>query len=152
KRNCDSAEANTADLSVEIRTVSGNPALPTSTVLATATVPGASVPAPPNLGWVTVHFASPAPVSAGTKYVLVAASQGGCIVSLSPLVISPEYAWGLDSHDSYAGGTRLTSGDAGASWSSEAGSDLAFKTYVDSAPTANAGPDQTVNGGSLVTL
>ncbi len=151
-RNC----ASPGDPSVQIRTVSGNPSLPTSTVLATATVPAASVPAS-TPGWVTVLFPTPATVSAGTRYALVAASGAVCPGS-GGFLFTTGYFWGYTVQDLYGGGTRVGSSDGGASWSS-GGEDLAFKTYVeppppppDNAPTANAGPDQMVNEGSLVTL
>jgi hypothetical protein len=141
KRNCGSS---TEDLSVQIRTSSGNPALPTNTVLATATVPSASVPS--SIGWVTVHFPTPATVSGGTRYALVAASVGTCIISLDPLIGTAAYGWGLDSHNPYGGGTRLSSSDAGASWSSQAGADLAFKTFVVPEAPAPPGPDPDPTG------
>ena len=122
-----------SDLSVQIRTVSGNPALPTSTVLASATVPAASVPAGSagsGLGWVAVHFPTPATVNAGTRYALVAASTASCALPPPALVAITGYDWGLDLHDPYGGGTRLRSSDAGGSWSSQGGEDFAFKTYV----------------------
>jgi hypothetical protein len=146
-RNC----ASPGGLSVQIRTVSGDPALPTSTVLATAGVPAASVPTS-SPGWVTVVFPTPAPVRAGTRYALVATSGATCFVPPSLFVTG--YYWGFAGQDLYGGGTVVSSTDAGASWSSQGGADFAFKTYVtpDTAPAANAGPDQTVNGGSPVTL
>jgi hypothetical protein len=147
ERNCTSPGS---DVSVQVRTVSGNPAVPTSTALATASVPAASVPSSP--GWVTVLFATPAPVSAGTHYALVAAASGATC-PVSPSLWATGYFWGFTFQDLYGGGTRVSSLNGGA-WSSQGGGDFAFKTYVipDTAPTANAGPDQTVNGGSLVTL
>jgi K319L-like, PKD domain len=146
-RNC----ASPGVLTVQIRTVSGDPALPTSTVLASASVPAASVPTG-TPAWVTVPFAVPVPVSAGTRYALVATSGGTC--QSSPTLFVPGYYWWFANQDPYAGGTLVSSSDAGGSWSSQGGSDFAFKTYVvpDNAPTASAGPDQTVNGGAPVTL
>ena len=133
------------DLSVQIRTVSGNPALPTSTLLATTTVPAASVPL--SFGWVTVQFPAPAAVSAGTRYALVAASTGACGVFIggTPVGAIPGYAWRFASAEPYTGGTRLSSSNAGASWSSLAGEDFAFKTYV-VPPPPDPDPDPTGPG------
>ncbi len=117
-----------AALSVEIRNVSGG--LPGSMVLASHSVPASSVPDHTASAFVPVNFATPASVSAGTQYAIVAYS------STSP--ISNTYSWNASlASNPYAGGVGVftsTSPPAGG-WTSLSG-DLAFKTYV----TPPAGP------------
>ena len=81
----------TTPLNVEIRDISGG--APGGTVLAGQSVPASSVPAAGS--WVTVNFATPAPVTAGSQYAIVAYS--------STLSITQHYFWGYGG-DSYAGG------------------------------------------------
>jgi hypothetical protein len=112
----------TAPLNVEIRDVSGG--APGGTVLAGQSVPASSVPAAGS--WVTVNFAIPAPVTAGSQYAIVAYS--------STLSITQHYFWGYGGN-SYAGGGfsyTSTSPPSGA-WTPTT-VDLAFKTYVGPAP------------------
>ena len=117
----------TAPLNVEIRDVSGG--APGGTVLAGQSVPASSVPAAGS--WVTVNFATPAPVTAGSQYAIVAYS--------STLSITQHYFWGYGGN-SYAGGGfayTSTSPPSGA-WTPTT-VDLAFKTYVGPAsPTTTA--------------
>ena len=145
-RNCTSPNdgAFPSDLSVQIRTVSGDPPLPTSTVLATASVPAASFIGPIRSSpeWVTVLFPTPATVNAGTRYALVAASTGTCAVRLGEAfpALLVGYFWGYSFQDPYGGGTRVSSWDGEANWLqvAEFGEDFAFKTYV--LPQAPAPP------------
>ena len=119
----------TAPLNVEIRDVSGG--APGGTVLAGQSVPASSVPAAGS--WVTVNFATPAPVTAESQYAIVAYS--------STLSITQHYFWGYGGN-SYAGGGfayTSTSPPSGA-WTPTT-VDLAFKTYVGPAPpTTTAQP------------
>ena len=109
----------TTPLTVEIRNTSAGD--PGGTVLAGQTVPASSVPAAPS--WVTFNFATPAPVTAGTQYAIVASS--------SPVSMSQHYDWGYGG-DSYAGGrfTYTTSSPPSGPWTTGSTADLAFKTYV----------------------
>ncbi len=139
-RNCPSP----ADPSVQIRTVSGDPPLPTSTVLATATIPAASVEAL-TPGWVMVFFPTPATVTAGTRYALVAASPTACPIFMGDILWATGYFWGYTVQDLYGSGTRVGSSDAGASWSSQV-EDLAFKTYVEPPPPPPPDPGPEPSG------
>jgi Ca2+-binding RTX toxin-like protein len=115
----------TGNLRVQIRTVSGG--TPTNDVLATASVPAASVPVgtnSQNYGWVEVPFAAAATVSAGTLYAIVASTGGTCPS------IAYTYWWGLQIQNPYGGGTDVYSLDGGASWTISGVYDNAFKTYV----------------------
>lgn len=136
------------DLSVQIRTVSGSPAVPTDTVLATATpLPVASVPLS-SPEWVTVQFPTPATVSPGTLYALVATSDGYCPSVANPDQL-PGYHWGGTDLDFYVGGTWVsTPFFTGTGWQGRGG-DLAFKTYV--APPAGTG-DGSGGGGTTTTV
>ncbi len=119
--------SSTAPLTVEIRNTSGG--APGSSVLASASVPAASVSSLG--GWVTVEFASPAAVTSGTQYAIVAytADTG----------TDTNYDWNVSGSNPYAGGNMWTSlasppatwGDGGIS-----SDDVAFKTYVANVTTS----------------
>jgi hypothetical protein len=109
----------TGPLTVEIRDTSGG--LPGSTVLASASVPASSVPT--SFSWIEVDFASPAPVTSGTQYAIVAYTAdtgqfGG-------------YRWSAGNGDVYSGGAgwRSFASPPSTTWSGLT-ADLAFKTYV----------------------
>ena len=123
-------------LSVQLRTVSGSPALPTSTVLAAASVPSASIPVrPSDGGWVTALFPAPATVNAGTQYALVATSGSECDLGTFHFM---GYSWGCVDKNPYPGGTAVF---GAGTWTSVSGDDLAFKTYV-----VSGGGSQTATG------
>jgi hypothetical protein len=121
---------------VELRTASGG--LPTSTVLATTSVPGFSSGA---AAFYTATFASPAAVTAGTQYAYTvhpSANRTGtyaAIFSLTP--------------GAYANGDRVVSTNSGATWvinttlTPPAGAtiptarDLSFKSFIDSGYSAS---------------
>jgi hypothetical protein len=117
-----------AYLSVEIRDVSGS--APGGMVLASHTVPSSGVPSSPS--FVSIVFAPPAPVAAGTRYAIVAYSSasGG-----------PAYQW-LHSvaANPYVAGDAFSSTTSPPSiWTPIAGNyDQAFKTYV--VPATTSGP------------
>jgi hypothetical protein len=114
------------DLTVQILSVSGG--VPSSTVLAAATVLESSVTPEGVPVWVSVPFAIPAASSAGTQYAIV--------ISASSICGSDCYQWGTALSDPYAGGEALDSADSGSTWFSPgAGLDRAFKTYVTSPPS-----------------
>ena len=127
----------TAPLSVEIRDVSGG--APGSMVLASQSVPGSSVPGSP--AFVSINFATPAPVVAGTQYAIVAYSSTNS---------TNAYAWSYSATaNPYAGGVglyTLTSPPSGA-WNPLSGmADLAFKTYVVVPTSGPTGPTSGPTG------
>ena len=109
----------TTPLTVEIRDTSGSD--PGATVLAAQSVPASSIPA--TASWVTFNFATPAPVTAGSQYAVLAYS--------SPVSMTQHYDWGYGG-DSYAGGrfTYTLSSPPTGPWTTGSTADLAFKTYV----------------------
>ena len=113
-------------LTAEIRNVSGG--APGSTVLASQSVPAASIPA--SLYFVPFTFATPAPVVAGTQYAIVAYTSGSPGVDW----------WGVENPGLYAGGEIRSNPNSPPSGSSSGpgGADLAFKTYVVTAAPLNA--------------
>ena len=113
--------APTTPVTVEIRDTSGGD--PGATVLAAHSVPAASIPT--GGSWVTVNFATPAPVTAGSQYAVLAYS--------SPVSMTQFYEWGYGG-DLYAGG-RFTYASSSppppaGPWTPGSTTDLAFKTYV----------------------
>jgi hypothetical protein len=109
--------APTAPLSVEIRDVyAGAPGV---IVLASHSVPASGFPA----AFMSIKFATPAPVVAGTQYAIVAYSSTG---------ISNPYLWFVSTANPYAGGQKFAgpSPPSLGSWSGYPTGDLAFKTYV----------------------
>jgi hypothetical protein len=123
-------------LTVEIRDVAGG--APGTTVLASAAVPPADVPTG-GLAFVEVPFDSPAAVTAGSQYAIVAYTGGDNV-----------YRWGIvNGGNPYAGGSAFTSGQSPPStWSSASlSSDLAFKTYV--APPDTTAPTSTATAAPV---
>jgi uncharacterized repeat protein (TIGR01451 family) len=119
---CASCSGANPAITVEIRTTSGG--LPTSTVLASTTIPGFSSGAGI---FYTATFASPAAVTAGTQYAYtlrILTPRTGTYAA----VFSP-------GPTSYASGDRVVSTTSGASWtiptSTGTARDLVFSTYVD---------------------
>ncbi len=109
----------TTPVTVEIRDTSAG--APGATVLAAQSIPASSIPAAAS--WVTVNFATPAPVTAGSRYAVLAYS--------SPISMPQHYEWGYGG-DVYAGGrfTYATSSPPSTPWTTGSTNDLAFKTYV----------------------
>jgi hypothetical protein len=123
-------------LLVEIRTVSAG--TPTSTVLATATVPEASVSCC-SFDWISVTLGVPVASAAGTQYAIVLGAPGasGC----DPSGNCNNYFWGSALTNPYSAGTQVVSVDGGASWPIIVpDNDFAFKTYVTSAPGPHVPP------------
>jgi hypothetical protein len=111
--------APTLPLMVEIRNATG--AGPGATVLANGSVPASAAPATP--AFVSVAFANPAAVQAGTLYAIVAYNSD----------TAPRFwAWAIDPTNPYSRGDSFytASSPPGATWTSFAGNDLSFKTYV----------------------
>ena len=107
----------TYPLTVEIQAVSGG--LPNGTVLASASVPAASVPDESG-SWIPIPI-GPVAVTAGTQYAIVASVT-------PPPPDSDFYGWSRSSSDVYADGTALMS-EAGMGWFLMP-FDQAFRTYV----------------------
>jgi hypothetical protein len=118
----------TDPVTVEIRNTSSS--APGSSVLASASLPPASIPL--TSAFVPVTFASPPAVAAGTQYAIVA-------YSADP---SNDYGWGTKLADVYPGGHsyNVTLSPPGPSpvWNDGAAVDQAFKTYV-ATPVAATG-------------
>jgi hypothetical protein len=118
---CASCSGTDQPLTVEVRTTSSN--LPTSTVLASATIPGFSSGASGNY---TATFASPPTLTAGTKYAFIlrlATARTGnydAIFSTGPTA--------------YTSGDLVASVNSGASWliptTGGTARDMVFKTYM----------------------
>jgi hypothetical protein len=113
------------DLTVQIETAVGG--IPSGVVLASATVPAASVPT--TFGWVSVPLSQPAPSSAGTQYAIVlSAPTSSCLdQALDPGLC---YDWGVGVGNPYAAGAGFFSLDAGATWTQNGDGDFMFKTFV----------------------
>ncbi len=135
-----SAGVPTAPLIVEIRDVSGS--TPGTTILASHSLPASAVTSLTG-AFVPISFATPAPVSAGLRYAIVAysATTGGNL-----------YAWGGSpaATNPYAGGAAffVSNSPPTGSWTSVGTRDLAFKTYV--TPPADKTPPETVIGSKKI--
>jgi Ca2+-binding RTX toxin-like protein len=114
-------------VTVEIRNTSaGNPG---TTVLASGTIPTSTIGTDFAGAFAPVTFATPAPVTAGTQYALVAWSPGAS---------ADDVVW-LSQHGGnvYPSGGFFISHETdppGGTWTETAGNDFAFKTYVVPAP------------------
>jgi hypothetical protein len=125
-----------ATVTVEVRSVSAG--MPTAAVLASGTIPTSSVGSSP--AFVPVIFTPAAPVTAGTRYALVAYSPGatGNAVGWRNQDGGDPYSGGeffLDNADPLPPGTNWLQGEDG-------DDDFAFKTYV--TPTPPQPPTSTV--------
>jgi hypothetical protein len=121
----------TVPLLVEIRSVSGGQ--PTGPTLASASVPATSVPDGFFASaFLSIPFSSPAPVTAGVQYAIVASSGHCGFINC--------YGWALGPvGDPYAAGSGRKSLDSGATWAplNDFGStDFPFQTYVLQGPTS----------------
>jgi hypothetical protein len=106
----------TSDLTIQIRTVDATGA-PTTTVLASATIPDASIG---TATFLSANFAAPATVFAGTQYALVLvhpSPSSGCNIR-----------WGVATGDPYPGGAWWALGSSTSVMLSDL--DFAFRTYV----------------------
>jgi hypothetical protein len=109
-----------APLTVEIRGVSAGS--PDTTALASGSVPSSAVSSTD--AWLPITFATAVPVTAGTKYSIVAYSSVNGTHS---------YFWAIDFPDPYpAGGSFYSTVSPPGTWTlAGLGGDQAFKTYVD---------------------
>jgi len=109
----------TQPLIVEIRnSTAGSPG---GTVLASGSIPTSAAPAV--TAFVSLGFATPPPVAAGTQYAIVAYTAAA----------NPNrWDWVVDATNPYPGGTSnfQAASPPGPTWTSQSGSDLSFKTYV----------------------
>ena len=120
-----------ASLLVEIRALSSG--LPSGPVLASESLPAASVPfASFPSAFFSVPLAPPAPVTAGVQYAIVLSSSSCGFINC--------YMWALGTlGDPYPAGSGFVSENAGATWTPFnvfGSTDLPFKTYVLQAPTS----------------
>jgi hypothetical protein len=119
----ETATAVTLPLMVEIRNAAGGQ--PGDTVLAGESIPASAAPPFMSPAFVPVSFASPAPVTAGTQYAIVAYNA-----DLAPTRF---WGWADAAANPYAPGSAFFQGASppGPTWTNTiAGTDLAFKTYV----------------------
>ena len=119
----------TVPLTVQIRNVADD--APGATVLASSTVPAASLPVWNNAPapFLSVNFASPATVVAGTRYAVVIHNNG----------VSNAFDLGIAANGNpYKDGSTLValSSPPSSAWSNQPSSDLGFQTFVE----APAGP------------
>ena len=107
-------------LTVQIRTTSGG--LPTSTVLATATLPSSSVSST-GPSYVSVPFTQPPPSVSGAQYAIVIGdltAPSGC-----------SYTWFGNTGNPYAEGQgELSSSNGESPWTADPTNDFNFVTYV----------------------
>jgi hypothetical protein len=112
------APSPTAPLKVEIRDFYVG--APGGIVLASQSVPASTFSA----SFISVKFATPAPVVVGAQYAIVAYSATGA---------GNPYLWFLTTANPYAGGNKFAAGTSPPSlgtWSGYPTGDYAFKTYV----------------------
>ena len=108
-------------LTVEIHDVVGG--APGATVLATASLPTASVPAGPS--WVSVTFTTPAELQAGIQYAIVLSTSDP---------IANGYAWSCASPGGYTGGDAYDQLPSSSGWEQTTlggqSADFLFRTYA----------------------
>jgi hypothetical protein len=121
-------------LTVEIRSTSAG--TPTSTILATGTIPSSAVTSGQ---FASATFDTPAPVTAGTQYALVAWAAGTAGTNFD--------AWDDTDLNPYAGGSGFASSapfPPVAGWNQISAVDFAFKTYVVPTPAESPPPVQPI--------
>jgi Ca2+-binding RTX toxin-like protein len=131
-------------VNVEIRDTSAG--IPGTTVLSTGTIPTSAITTTGTGEFASVTFATPALVTAGTLYALVAYAPG---------TGSDVVGW-LDQSggDPYpSGGYFFSSGPIppGGSWTGNPANDYAFKTYVGPAPPQSSGSSGGSGGSTALT-
>jgi hypothetical protein len=138
----DRSNATTAPLTVEIRTVTSG--CPSATVLASTQVAAADVPVAtgPTPPFDAITFPNPAPVAAGSQYVVVFYTASG-----------NDYLGYGSTADPYSGGQACSSFSTPPStWGAEANLDFAFKTYVGPLPPPPPPPPSTATGQRAAAL
>ena len=121
----------TLPLTIQIRTTSGG--VPSATILATANLPGASIPIASPPGFLSVALAPSVPVTAGVQYAIVLSSGDCGFLNCFHWAFPP----GTNAYAAGAGFQSLSGGPWGAT-GFLTNSDLAFKTYVAEAPATKA--------------
>jgi hypothetical protein len=115
------------DIIVSIRDTAGG--LPTGADLAQGVIPGFTS------GFSTVfpvNFATPVPITAGTQYAIVVRSASLISAGVYAYIVAPA---ANPQPDTYPGGRRVTSGNAGATWGAPAaGRDINFRTHATGTP------------------
>lgn len=126
---CASCSGTDQPITVEIRTTTGSPALPTNTVLATATIPGFNSGSSVTF---TANFPTLPTLTAGTTYAYtlrLATNRTGTYAAV----------FGNAPTD-YANGNRVVSTNSGGTWtvptSGGIARDLVFRTFFDNGFTA----------------
>ena len=113
---CSACSGTNPSITAEIRTTSAG--LPTSTVLATTTIPGFSSGAGV---FYTATFATPATLASGTTYAYV--------LRLTSDRATGTYAALRSNNNRYNSGAQIISTNGGSTWSAQ-GTDLGFLTYM----------------------
>jgi hypothetical protein len=107
---------------VTVRTVAGG--VPSNTILASAIVPPASVPAD-TFDFISFTVVPPTAVTAGSQLAIVAAApDASCSSTYQP------YRWGAASGDPYGAGADFSKPSMVMGWAQQADYDLAFRTFV----------------------
>ncbi|HEV2720110.1 MAG TPA: carboxypeptidase-like regulatory domain-containing protein, partial [Thermoanaerobaculia bacterium] len=120
---CSTCTGTAPNLTVSIRATTSD--LPTGADLATATIPGFTSGAG---GFFTATFATPATVTAGTRYAVVVRPVSNPSAGTYAYVVSPSNV--------YTNGRWVQSGNSGATWSAgttgtpPTSRDLGFKVYI----------------------
>jgi hypothetical protein len=118
---CSACTGTTPNITVSIRNATAGD-LPTGADLATATIPGFSSGSG---GFFTANFASPATLTAGTKYAIVVRAVSNPSAGT--------YAYVISSMSPYVGGRRSASANSGGTWAvGNPSTDIGFKTYMKS--------------------
>jgi hypothetical protein len=138
--NCSGANP---PVTIDIRATNGG--LPTSTVLASTTIPGFSSG---SALFYTASFGSPPSLTAGTTYAILA--------RLTTARTTGNYEAAFSNANPYAGGTLVFTTNGGSSFSSLAADDLGFRTtmstgFVASGTLVSSLKDANPAAGSVVT-
>ena len=135
---------NRRDLTTEDLTIQIRDGTPDGAVLASSDpIAAADLPVAPDADWILVTFPSPPAITAGAVFAIV--------IPDDPLFPTPDpsWGWGKASDDRYGGGVAF-GGSGGNSWEPYVdGSDLAFRTYVQTA-AATCELAGAVDGGDQV--
>jgi hypothetical protein len=133
-------------ITVEIRTATAG--FPTDSTLASANLPPDVIaPSPPEPPFVSVSFAAPTTVTAGTQYAIVLSAPGTSCDTLQAA-----YGWHLVSGNPYSGGRASWKNEYFPNWEEvlETDLDAAFKTYV--ATSSSAPPPSSVTPSNSISL
>ncbi|MDQ3917713.1 MAG: carboxypeptidase regulatory-like domain-containing protein, partial [Acidobacteriota bacterium] len=114
---CASCTGSNPPVTIDVRTTSGG--LPTSTIVASTTVPGFSSGAS---GFYTATFSSPPTLTSGTTYAIMA--------RLTTARTAGNYDATFSAANPYSRGVLVFTTNGGTSFSSIAGDDLGFRTYM----------------------